>query len=79
MPIFEYSCSACREQFELLHLSSSSEAVRCPACRSGKITRIFSTFAVTGRAAAHITGSAGCGGCTSTRGCASCSSASGRR
>lgn len=76
MPIFEYSCIACREKFELLHLSSASEAVRCPACRSGRITRIFSTFAVTGRAAAHDTG---CAGCTSTRGCASCSSGSGRR
>ena len=44
MPVYEYECEACEEQFELLIRSAGEKAV-CPHCQSKKLTRLFSTFA----------------------------------
>lgn len=78
MPIFEYTCSDCRERFELLILSSRAGAAQCPDCGSGRVKKLFSAFAVTGRASGGRAGGSGCAGCTSTRGWSSCSSGGGR-
>jgi putative FmdB family regulatory protein len=45
MPLYEYRCIACGEQFELLILNASP-VVACPSCHSATVERIFSTFAV---------------------------------
>jgi putative FmdB family regulatory protein len=44
MPIFEYECKACGHRFEELVMSSSQE-IRCPACGSCDVEKLFSAFA----------------------------------
>jgi putative FmdB family regulatory protein len=40
MPIHDYQCRDCSKRFELLLLAGEKPA--CPACRSGKLQRLFS-------------------------------------
>jgi len=44
MPIYEYECRKCGEQFELLVLSSTVAA--CPACENQDLEQLLSGFAV---------------------------------
>jgi putative FmdB family regulatory protein len=44
MPIYEYECRGCGEQFELLILKGTVAA--CPACKSEDIEQLISGFAV---------------------------------
>jgi putative FmdB family regulatory protein len=73
MPIFEYLCRACRNEFETL--VTASNAPECPACRSQDLARRFSLFAVGGRSAARTARApAGpCGTCGHPRGPGACS------
>ena len=45
MPLYEYKCSGCGHQFELLILKASQTAA-CPSCASESVERILSMFAV---------------------------------
>jgi putative FmdB family regulatory protein len=45
MPIYEYHCRQCANEFELLVLRGSPEAA-CPACQSQDIEQLLSGFAV---------------------------------
>jgi putative FmdB family regulatory protein len=45
MPIFEYRCTACDSQFELLILGGGA-APACPSCGSTLLERLISMFAV---------------------------------
>ena len=45
MPIFEYECGKCGQQFEFLVLPTS-DAPKCPQCSSKKLTQMISLFAV---------------------------------
>ncbi|WP_146373476.1 FmdB family zinc ribbon protein [Symmachiella macrocystis] len=51
MPIFEYACSACQHEFELL--VRNGEQVKCPDCGAGKLEKLLSA------PAAHATRTAG--------------------
>jgi putative FmdB family regulatory protein len=42
MPIFEYVCDCCQENFE--KLVRSEEKISCPKCNSESLTKQFSTF-----------------------------------
>jgi putative FmdB family regulatory protein len=44
MPVFEYSCRDCDEQFELLVLKTTKPA--CPSCGSENVEKQFSLPAV---------------------------------
>jgi putative FmdB family regulatory protein len=44
VPIYEYRCAECEEQFEEL-VQATAAAPRCPRCGSEKIVRLFSPFA----------------------------------
>lgn len=45
MPLYEYKCTTCESQFELLMpMSKSDQAVTCPSCHNGA-QRTVSTFA----------------------------------
>jgi putative FmdB family regulatory protein len=52
MPLYEYRCRACGHEFEVLTRAADADAVACQACASRKVTRLLSTFAVHGAAAA---------------------------
>jgi putative FmdB family regulatory protein len=45
MPIYEYECRGCGEQFELLVLKGTVAA--CPACQGQDLEQLLSGFAVT--------------------------------
>ena len=66
MPIFEYTCNACGEQFEKLVFGNQS--VNCPKCDSEDIKKRFSLFGMSG---VENHGSAGCSSCTKST-CSSC-------
>ena len=44
MPIYEYQCRQCAQQFELLVLKTT--VVACPSCQSGDLDQLLSGFAV---------------------------------
>jgi len=52
MPIHDYRCRACENQFELLIRSSDMAA--CPQCHSTVVEKLFSTPAPQGKSAAII-------------------------
>ena len=41
MPIYEYKCSRCNEEFECLVLGSKDE-VSCPSCNGTDVNRLLS-------------------------------------
>src|SRR5436853_6876190 len=46
MPLYEYRCEGCGEQFEVVQrVSARVEDTTCPHCRAQKATRLISTFA----------------------------------
>jgi putative FmdB family regulatory protein len=45
MPLFEYICAACGEEFEkLVRKSDGNNDVTCPVCGSAEVEEIFSAF-----------------------------------
>jgi putative FmdB family regulatory protein len=46
MPLYEYRCEGCGEQFELVQpVSARAEETSCPHCHAQKSTRLMSSFA----------------------------------
>ena len=45
MPLYEYKCTGCGHQFELL-IFKASQPVACPSCASESVERLLSMFAV---------------------------------
>lgn len=54
MPLFEYRCPECAEQFELL--VRNGEAARCPRCDSTRIEKLLSAASARVGAALPIAG-----------------------
>ncbi len=54
MPIYEYECRACHNEFELIVLKDTVPA--CPACQGQDLERLLSGFAVSSEdlRAAHV-------------------------
>jgi putative FmdB family regulatory protein len=71
MPIYEYRCDLCGEEFEELVLGTSPK-VNCPKCKKAKVTKLISTFSF--KSGGNFSSSAGdssCGTCSSHN-CSSC-------
>jgi putative FmdB family regulatory protein len=64
MPIFEFRCGKCGENFEVFFRSRDEKvAILCPKCGSKKAKRLMSAFAgKVGRTSAG----GGCGSCAAT-------------
>jgi putative FmdB family regulatory protein len=60
MPIYEYACEKCGAAFEKL-VPGHATRVACPECRSPKVTRQLSAFAVRSHGGAAA-GAAAAGG-----------------
>jgi len=68
MPIYEYLCADCKDEFEELVSSSGADHVACPQCGSQTVTRLLSSFARP-RIAAGGGGGGGGGCCGGSCGC----------
>lgn len=71
MPIYEYRCLKCEEEFETLVLGRDND-VCCPACQSKKLERLLSACGFkSGGSFTPAKGSSGCATCSSHH-CSSC-------
>jgi putative FmdB family regulatory protein len=67
MPVYEYRCAECGEQFELfLRSASQTKAPTCPKCGSGKVKKAISLFGVGGASGSNRASAASCGPMAST-------------
>jgi len=48
MPIYEFVCKDCKENFEKMTLSMKEENFSCPSCLSENVEKQFSTFSAHG-------------------------------
>ena len=79
MPIFEYKCGSCGNEFEKL-VRTSGPAAACPACESTNLNKKLSTFSAISKSAFGAVSStaaldtlpAGCSTCGSPDGPGSC-------
>jgi putative FmdB family regulatory protein len=69
MPIFEYKCNACGEEFELLIMGKKKAA--CTKCGSKGVTKKFSVFGMSGVEKPFAGTSSGCTSCSKPS-CSSC-------
>lgn len=47
MPLYEYECLKCQHKFsEIIFEKEEEKNLRCPQCKSKKLERLFSSFAV---------------------------------
>ena len=70
MPLFEYICKKCGEEFEELVLKD--EKVRCPKCSSARVEKKMSVFAYkSGDKFRASSSSSSCATCSATS-CATC-------
>lgn len=69
MPIYEYVCNQCSEEFE--ELVFGSRAVNCPKCSSGDVRKKMSTFGMSGVEKPFSGSGSGCTSCSKGT-CTSC-------
>ncbi|HUZ83068.1 MAG TPA: zinc ribbon domain-containing protein [Gaiellales bacterium] len=62
MPIYEYLCAGCKDEFEELVSASGTDEVVCPHCGGDAVTRLLSSFARPRVAAGGGGGGGCCGG-----------------
>ena len=70
MPLYEFTCRKCGEEFERI-LSSSRSATACPVCRSRRVEKKFSLFGMKSGGKFVSSSGKGCDGCKATS-CSSC-------
>jgi putative FmdB family regulatory protein len=74
MPIYEYHCEACQQDFECLVLGSDTPV--CPKCNGENVNRLMSICGFVsksggGETVTRSAGTSGCSGCAATS-CGSC-------
>ena len=71
MPIFEFRCGKCGEDFEEL-VMGDAKGIKCPSCGGRKVKKLMSAFAhKSGDKFVSSHGGSGCSGCSSSS-CSSC-------
>ncbi len=48
MPIYEYTCTACEQDFEKLVFSGEEDGISCPKCRSKEVKKKMSAASFMG-------------------------------
>ena len=72
MPIYEFTCKKCGEEFEELVSSGGGDVVECPKCSATAVERRMSAFAFkSGGKFTPSSGGSGCSSCSSSS-CSSC-------
>lgn len=76
MPIFEYVCKECQNEFEALVFGS--QKAECPKCKSKKLEPQLSVFAVSAKGGSSqpsmsASSPGACGSCGDPRGAGACS------
>ncbi len=72
MPIFEYQCTSCGKEFEVL-VRGSSRAPECPGCSGTELRKKMSAFAtISVNASAHSELPASCQSCGNPGGPGAC-------
>ena len=70
MPIYEYRCDRCAEEFEVLVFGKKT--IECPKCSSREVTKKLSTFGMSGVEKPFAgSSSASCSSCSKGT-CSSC-------
>jgi putative FmdB family regulatory protein len=69
MPIYEYKCNKCSEDFEMLVFGKKS--IVCPKCKSEEVTKKLSVFGMSGVEKPFAGSSTGCASCSKGT-CTSC-------
>lgn len=65
MPMFEFECDNCGNEFETL--AKKDEAVDCPKCKSSKTRKLLSKFGFSsGSGFRSSAGPSDCGSCSSS-------------
>ena len=72
MPIFEYHCPACDENFEKIVFNNKTK-IQCPRCNSAKVAKKVSAFSFKS-GSKFVASSSKSGGCSSCAGhhCSTC-------
>ncbi len=73
MPIYEYHCSCCGEDFEELVLSQSS-AINCPKCHASKVRKLMSVASFKSGEKFVSSSDTSSGGTCSSHNCSTCGS-----
>lgn len=69
MPIFEYHCTECKNDFEVLVLSD--QEVSCPVCKGKKVDKLLSTFSHKSKGGFSSSTGSSCSSCNATS-CSAC-------
>jgi putative FmdB family regulatory protein len=57
MPLYEYRCTKCGEQFEVRQaMGDDGSNLNCPKCKSGKPEKLISSFSSIGTGSSFRTG-----------------------
>ena len=64
MPIYEYHCSKCNQDFEILVFGN--QEIVCPTCKGKKVKKLLSTFSHANDGKYVSSAGSGCGTCSST-------------
>jgi putative FmdB family regulatory protein len=69
MPIFEYICQDCNNEFEKL-VSGTNPEIACPECKSINLRKKFSLFGMSG-VEKQVSSGSSCSSCSSSS-CSTC-------
>ncbi|MCP4723846.1 MAG: zinc ribbon domain-containing protein, partial [bacterium] len=66
MPMYEFSCKKCGNQFEELFFTTNIDLkeINCPACSSNRIERLMSATASTLSSGCDSCSASSCSGCS---------------
>ncbi len=74
MPLYEYVCTDCGEEFDALRPMRDADApIACPRCQARNARRKISLFAAVGSEGVIAGAGSSCASCTPSGSCAGCS------